>query len=76
MTGWAAVLEANLTDYAGMYLARQEAKGAHADDSPLAAAGRTEAGGPRHLPHESPWRVVLFADACRAADRVGPAAAS
>ncbi len=61
-TGWAAVLEANLTDYGGMYLARsKEAKSAlvtrlspRVDETAFAVRAM--------LPHESPWRVVLFAE--------------
>jgi alpha-glucosidase len=57
--GWAAVLEANLTHYAGMYLAR--ATGARSNlvtrlaprpDDPQVAVRAT-------LPHESPWRLIL-----------------
>ncbi len=61
-TGWVAVAEANLTDYAGMYLAHDAgADGVLAcrlsprPDEPNVAV---RAG----LPHESPWRVFLIAD--------------
>ncbi len=61
-TGWLAVMEANLTDYAGMYLAHGSGDGAvmttrlspRKDDPGLAVQAR--------LPHESPWRVFLLAD--------------
>jgi alpha-glucosidase len=60
-TGWAAVLEANLKDYAGMYLARAGDKSAtlvtrlapRTDEPKLAVRAL--------LPHVSPWRVILFA---------------
>ena len=63
--GWAAVLEANLTDYAGMYLARGTAPGgnlvsrlAPRPDEPQIAVRAT-------LPHESPWRLVLISNDAR-----------
>ena len=40
--GWAAVLEANLTDYAGMYLARGTGAGGTSDQPALAAPGRAK----------------------------------
>jgi len=60
-TGWAAVTEANLTDHAGMYLARHGEKPTKLCSrlSPLplepGVAVRSS------LPHDSPWRVVMFA---------------
>ena len=63
--GWAAVLEANLTDYAGMYLARGAAPGAHLisrlsprPDDPKSAVRAT-------LPHDSPWRLILISKDAR-----------
>jgi alpha-glucosidase len=63
--GWAAVLEANLTDYAGMYLARSpDSRGglvsrlSPRSDEP-AVAVRAE------LPHASPWRLILIAPEAR-----------
>ena len=57
--GWSAVLEANLTDYGGMYLARTDARGPlvsrlspHPEEPKVAVRAR--------LPHDSPWRLVLF----------------
>jgi alpha-glucosidase len=57
--GWSAVLEANLTDYAGMYLAREDARGPlvsrlspHPDEPKVAVRAK--------LPHDSPWRLILF----------------
>src|SRR5262249_41945061 len=60
--GWAAILEADLTDHAALYLARTGEGGAA-----LAARLAPHPGEPKlavraALPHESPWRVVLFAD--------------
>jgi alpha-glucosidase len=60
--GWLAVAEANLTDYAGLYLAR-EAEG----DAILSARlsprpGDAQAAIRADLPHESPWRVFMIAD--------------
>lgn len=59
---WAAVLEANLTDYAGLYLAKSadDATTLHSrlsllpDESGLAVRAT--------LPHDSPWRVILLSD--------------
>jgi alpha-glucosidase len=61
-TGWLALLEANLTDYAGLYLARAAEGGAA-----LAARLSPRPGEPKvavraNLPHESPWRVFMIAD--------------
>ena len=61
-TGWLAVTEANLTDYAGMYLARDAEGGPslvrrlspRPDDPKVAVRA--------DLPHESPWRVFMIAD--------------
>jgi alpha-glucosidase len=59
--GWAAVLEANLKDYAGMYLARGDS-----DEATLTTRLSPQQDEPKVavralLPHASPWRVVLFA---------------
>jgi len=60
-TGWAAIAEANLTDYAGMYLARQG--NGTALISRLAPLPREPGVAVRSsLPHNSPWRVVMVAD--------------
>jgi alpha-glucosidase len=56
---WAAVLEANLTDYAGLYLARDPAArgtlmsrlSPRRDEQGIAVRAR--------LPHASPWRLIL-----------------
>jgi alpha-glucosidase len=60
--GWLAVMEAGLTDYAGMYLAR-DAEGeavltTRLSPRPDESALAVRAG----LPHESPWRVFMVAD--------------
>ena len=61
-TGWLALAEADLTDYAGLYLARDGGEGTtlSARISPLPKepkmAVRAE------VPHQSPWRVLMIAD--------------
>ncbi len=61
--GWAAVLEANLTDFAGLYLARGNSGNLVSRLSPLpgdpTVAVRTR------LPHDSPWRLILVAKEAR-----------
>ena len=61
-TGWLAVMEANLTDYAGMYLRTTPREGpswrsrlSPRPDEPKVAV-RAD------LPHDSPWRVLMIAD--------------
>ena len=63
--GWAALLEANLTDYAGMYLERGKAPGGRLvsrlsprPDEPKIAVRAA-------LPHESPWRLILISKEAR-----------
>jgi alpha-glucosidase len=60
--GWAAITEANLTDYAGMYLASMGKEGARLTSrlSPLPTGPRVAV--KAALPHASPWRVVLLAE--------------
>lgn len=60
--GWAAITEANLTDYAGMYLAPSEGRSATLTSrlSPLPKEPKLAV--KAALPHASPWRVVLLAD--------------
>jgi alpha-glucosidase len=61
---WLAVTEANLTDYAGMYLAPAAGKPdtLAARLSPL--PGRTDGAKVRgKTPFETPWRVLMIADA-------------
>jgi alpha-glucosidase len=56
--GWAAITEANIDDFPGMYLHHLEGRAMEAvlsprlDDATLAATG--------HAPMNSPWRVVLI----------------
>ncbi|MFZ4795825.1 MAG: glycoside hydrolase family 97 catalytic domain-containing protein, partial [Blastocatellia bacterium] len=61
-TGWAAITEANLTDYAGMYLARSKAEGTTLVSrlSPLPKESGISVRS--RLPHVSPWRFVQVAD--------------
>ena len=63
--GWAAVLEANLADHAGMYLERARGPGGRLvsrlsprPDEPKVAVRAA-------LPHESPWRLVLIGTEAR-----------
>ncbi len=59
-TGWAALMEANLTDYPGMYLARDG--GAASLTSRLSPRpGEPGVAVRAALPHDSPWRVVMVA---------------
>lgn len=70
-TGWAAVLEANLDDYAGMYLARDGGPGDVASGSVQSGGVLSSRLSPRPdepalavratLPHDSPWRLILLA---------------
>jgi alpha-glucosidase len=60
--GWLAMMEANLSDYAGMYLAREAGQGgvlatrlSPRPDEPKVAVRAT-------LPHDSPWRALMIAD--------------
>ena len=63
--GWAGVLEANLTDYAGLYLARGTSPpgslvsrlSPRPDDVKIAVRAT--------LPHESPWRLILIGEEAR-----------
>jgi alpha-glucosidase len=63
-TGWLAMSEANLTDYAGMYLARDATgKGGAVLASRLSPRpGEPKVAVRADLPHESPWRVFMTAD--------------
>lgn len=61
-TAWAAITEANLTDYAGVYLARQPQTGSALISrlSPLPKEPKVAVRAT--LPHDSPWRVVMIAE--------------
>ena len=61
-TGWLAVMEANLTDYAGMYLARDAEGGAVLASRLSPRPGEPKVAVRADLPHESPWRVFMIAD--------------
>ncbi len=58
--GWAAVLEANLTDYAGLYLARRDAPGGVLVSRLSPRPGEPQLAVRAALPHHSPWRLVLI----------------
>jgi alpha-glucosidase len=60
--GWAAITEANLTEYAGMYLTPAGKEGALLTSrlSPLPQEPKVAV--KAALPHASPWRVVLLAE--------------
>ncbi len=57
---WAALTEANVTDYAGMYLARSGDRSLAARLSPLPKEPKVAVRAA--LPHASPWRAVLVGD--------------
>jgi alpha-glucosidase len=67
-TGWVAITEANIENYAGMYVRKSDGRGfsVHAELAPH----RNEAGAPdpegvaveTETPFTSPWRVLMIAD--------------
>ena len=61
-TGWMGLAEADLTDYAGLYLARDPGEGTTLVGrlSPLPKEPKIAVRG--ELPHQSPWRVLMIAD--------------
>ena len=61
-TGWLAVMEANLTDYAGMYLAREAAQGAVLATRLSPRPGEPKVAVRADLPLETPWRALMIAD--------------
>jgi alpha-glucosidase len=61
-SGWLAVLEANLTDYAGMYLARENESGGALACRLSPRPGEPKVAVRADLPHESPWRTFMIAD--------------
>jgi alpha-glucosidase len=63
--GWAAVLEANLTDYAGLYLARGPAPGGNLISRLSPRASEPKIAVRATLPHESPWRLILIGTEAR-----------
>src|SRR5262249_1131346 len=60
--GWAAVTEANLTDYAGMYLAHPDERSATLTSRLSPPPREPKVAVRASLPHASPWRVILSAD--------------
>jgi alpha-glucosidase len=58
--GWAAVLEANLTDYAGLYLARRTDPGGVLVSRLSPRPGEPQVAVRAALPHDSPWRLILI----------------
>jgi alpha-glucosidase len=60
--GWAAITEANLTEFAGMYLARAGNGAATLASRLSPLPGEPGVAVEASLPHASPWRVVLLGD--------------
>lgn len=60
--GWAAITEANLTDYAGMYLAKAENNRTVLTTRLSPLPGEPKVAVRASLPHVSPWRVVLLGE--------------
>lgn len=63
---YAAITEANITDYAGMYLKADQSKGRFSVRSQLSPLpNETENGGKVNFkfPHKTPWRVIMLGDA-------------
>ena len=60
--GWLAVMEANLNDYAGMYLARDAGAGAVLTTRLSPRPGEPGVAVRVGLPHDSPWRTFMIAD--------------
>ena len=61
-TGWAALLEADVEDYAGLYLVPEEVKGAGLSARLSPRPGQPNLAVRADLPHESPWRVAMIAE--------------
>jgi alpha-glucosidase len=61
-SGWVGILEANLTDFAGMYLAREAGAGAVLGARLSPRPGEPKVAVRAGLPHESPWRALIVAD--------------
>ena len=59
---WAALTEANLTEYAGMYVSRQTGEGGALMSRLSPLPGQERLAVRATLPHVSPWRVVMVAD--------------
>jgi len=60
---YAAITEANITDYAGMYLKPDHSKGGFAVRSYLAPLPKQSENGDKvkfKFPHKTPWRVIML----------------
>ena len=64
-SGWAVVMEANLTDYAGLYLARPDAPDSALTSRLSPHPGATDIAVRAALPHDSPWRLILVGSDAR-----------
>jgi alpha-glucosidase len=60
---WAAITEANLTDYAGMYVARTDRHRPTLISRLSPLPGEPKVAVRSTLPHDSPWRVLLLGNA-------------
>jgi alpha-glucosidase len=63
--GWAAVLEANLTDHAGLYLERAGEPGGRLTSRLSPRPDEPKLAVRAALPHDSPWRLILVAEDSR-----------
>ena len=61
-TGWVALAQANLTEYAGLYLTKADGPGASLATRLSPLPGEPKVAVRASLPHESPWRVLMVAD--------------
>ena len=61
-SGWVGITEANLTDYAGMYLAHSGDGAAVLTSRLSPLPGDAKVSVTSSLPHDSPWRVVLLGE--------------
>ena len=60
--GWAGITEANLTDYAGTYLAPDSGRPGVLRSRLSPLPGEPKVAVRAALPHDSPWRVVMLGD--------------
>lgn len=60
--GWLALAEANLTDFAGLYLTRDDQEGSVLTARLAPLPGEPAVAVRANLPAESPWRAFLIAD--------------
>ena len=61
--GWLAITEADIDNYAGMYLTRARPNNSRILEAACAACGRTGNRGLAATPAQSPWRVIMIGDA-------------